>query len=363
MTKETEFRKSFEADVPPHLQEDVLQRIVEAAWEGRDGEGMSLDVTRSNALNLTVRGTIEIEGREHEFHIRDGNNAGTEIISWNADVAPEREEAPREFVLAPSRSRAGSVRGGAEAAALLEEWSAVLKGEGEIGREIGDAARARAYDAYFAPGTGAARSHETRAARRGYEILERGEAVPIRRALLARVLVLDMLGSHAANDLSHHDQVLAWFATATEAHPAAILRRRILDDMAASFSDQGPEDLLAELRAEGWRLAPPVHAVRGLERRVTGCVTARPVPGFDPATLPADPVKEMFRALDPDLIRDVRVNAERAAVEILEGEVRRMTRERDLRISAPCRDRLAGIGYEAEISPVTEPEPDGTPEP
>ena len=71
---------AFQRDVPARLQDDVMQRICEAAW-GSTVEGVTIiDSEQRDVLNVEASGTVMVEGVERWFHIRDGNNAGTELI-------------------------------------------------------------------------------------------------------------------------------------------------------------------------------------------------------------------------------------------------------------------------------------------
>lgn len=98
--------EGFTRDVPAEAQEEVLQRIVELAWSGERSSGDGVEICsldQINALNIDFNGTILIDGREHEFHIRDGNNAGTEILGWNEDGRFEldRNERPVPDLVGP----------------------------------------------------------------------------------------------------------------------------------------------------------------------------------------------------------------------------------------------------------------------
>ncbi|MEP4192212.1 MAG: hypothetical protein ABJN51_14095, partial [Sneathiella sp.] len=85
-----EFAGDFDKDVPAAIQDEVLTRIVEAAWGYTEDKDISIiDVESSDVLNMEVTGTIMIDGVEHSFHIRDGNNNGTEIVAWNAELEIE----------------------------------------------------------------------------------------------------------------------------------------------------------------------------------------------------------------------------------------------------------------------------------
>jgi hypothetical protein len=250
-----EFVGDFDKDVPEHLHEDVLQRLVEAAWEvGSQDPDISIDdVAKSNALNIEFTGTILVDGIEHSFHIRDGNNAGTEILSWNGDAAIHRED-PIVTTLVPQQGIIGDAIHRGHAARLLQDWDAALDPSTGTGASLSQLPGAAAYDAYFAPGTGASRSHHEKARAAGYEIEEMAVATRIRAELLgAAFLPCPVVGRRSCGTGAP-----PWFRGPTSALPATM--------SSPPWRHAGPRSRCRTIRRLCWR-------------QVTGCSRA---PGLSP---------------------------------------------------------------------------------
>jgi len=79
--------------------ESALERIADAMWNGRQGEGIVfLDVHQHNACNHTLSGTIDVAGVVHGFIIESGDWNGTVVLGWGdpEDVGTYQEPAPGE---------------------------------------------------------------------------------------------------------------------------------------------------------------------------------------------------------------------------------------------------------------------------
>lgn len=97
---------AFETTIPTELQEDLLQRIEECAWGFTTNPEIEItDVEKRNVLNIEYTGVVRLMGQEHRFHIRSGDAAGTEILSWNGDTEIDRDPGP-VMTLAPLHRRA-----------------------------------------------------------------------------------------------------------------------------------------------------------------------------------------------------------------------------------------------------------------
>lgn len=367
MSAAPEFEGDFEKDVPAHLQEQVMERICESYYGGKDWEGVTItDVFKRNVTNATISGVVEIEGREHDFIIDDGDDNGTVIREWNTGRTYEPE--PREsLVVAPRFVSAG---GAAEARTMLEEWRAVIDGTSEVGKEIGEAARKYAYDSFFAPGTGAAKTHDDKARAHGYEVVEESVAVDRRKALLDQIHVLepnrliasgrlkDRPAEIAITERSSAEILSFWLEKDVPGSPIAALRNSILSRVAKAGRDAPAVEDHIVMEAEGFRFVTPGQAVRTMAGLAADLFRLEEVEGFDPATLPKNPVAELFRALDPSLVSDTRVNPHHWASRVLDSEFRRMGRDRNLEISETAQASLAEVGFRLVPKSLDAPEAD-----
>lgn len=69
-------QEAFEASVPTHLQEDVMQMIAEAASGWSEHASVTiLERDRHDAINVTAHGIVTVEGVEHRFIVDDDNPA------------------------------------------------------------------------------------------------------------------------------------------------------------------------------------------------------------------------------------------------------------------------------------------------
>lgn len=147
---ESGFFGDFGKDVPEDQQEDVLQRVVEAIWseEGRYDGAVIIGMEELNVLNREAEGSIVIDGREHYFHVRDGDRAGTEILAWNSGEGLRPEPADPK-ALVPFQSRVSEALASGQARKFLEQWNADLTPGSERGDALHDLVSNAAYDAFF----------------------------------------------------------------------------------------------------------------------------------------------------------------------------------------------------------------------
>lgn len=344
----------FDSDVPEHLREDILQRLVEVAWDvGTEDPDISIDdLEKRNALNIEFTGTILVEGIEHSFHIRDGNNAGTEILSWNGDAAIHRE-VPIVTTLVPQQSSIGDAIFRGQAAGLLKDWDAALDPSTETGARLSRLPGAAAYDAFFAPGTGASRTHHQKARAAGYEIEEFSVAIRVRAELLRAAFPVCPV---RRQDVEAAGVLRDWSAALAPGSVVGQLRDRVIAAMAArGASRPGPDDQ-APLLAEGYQLQtrPYAFSLRsGLTRKL---LSLEGLEGFDPADLPENPIATLFQRLDPALVSDTRVNPDLAGRELLDAVASKMARAASLDMPPGTQDQAAKIGF--RIVNLADPEPD-----
>jgi hypothetical protein len=349
---------SFETAIPTELQEDLLQRIEECAWGfTTDPEIEITDVEKRNVLNIEYTGVVTIGGAEHRFHIRSGDAAGTEILSWNGDTEISREAGP-VMILAPTRAAAGDAIYRGQAAQLLRDWAEALDPNTGTGKRLSGLPAAAAYDAFFAPGTGASRAHHTKAWEAGYEIVERDDAVRVRRDLLfaAHPIAPILTDQDPLEALRGWDAALD--ASTVVGHLVMLRRAQILDD-AARRGDSGPNgEEETRMREAGFAFRTPAEALRIRARLTRTLLSLEEVPGFDPSGLPENPVAVLFNRLDPALAPDVRVRPEVEGRRLLDAIAERMARDRSLTLPDWAGERAAEIGFRVLNRAEPEPEPD-----
>lgn len=349
---------SFEAAIPAPLQDDLLQRIEECAWEfTTDPDIEIIDVEKRNALNIEYTGVVQFMGQEHRFHIRSGDAAGTEIISWNADTDISREAGP-VMTLVPTRAAVGDAIYRGQAAQMLQDWGEALDPNTESGKRLARLPASAAHDAFFAPGTGASRSHHATARAAGYEIEESSVAVRVRRDLLfAAHPIAPIIADQDPIEL-----LRGWAAaldgTTVFGHLVMHRRAQILSEV-ASRGDVAPNGVeTGRMREAGFAFTSPAEALRLRARPTRSLLSLEPIDGFDPATLPENPVAVLFNRLDPSLAPDVRVRPEREGPRLLDAVAQTMARDRTLTLPDWADARAAEIGLEIRNQDETEPEPD-----
>jgi len=350
---ETGFAGVFEKDVAKDLQDDTLQRIVEVAWGYAEDADVTIeDVEQINALNIEITGTIEINGQEHSFHIKDGNNNGTEILSWNGDAAIHRE--PRDLLtLIPDGNAVTAAIRYNRAEAFLEGWEEDKAGKGEHGDALARLPSAQAYDSFFAPGTGSARYHQDKAAAYEYQIGVESDAFPIRKKLIGSIFKplpviceddTALKEADPAEVLSDWDQLKDTNTDTGRAIDEA------MDAMAARMAGNlvlHPTDEEAEaFRGLGAVLArrPAEVALRGL--LWSRMISFEPIEGFDPKDLPENPIAELFKVFDSEMVSSTKVNPVLEIADLTEQFVSKMSRGSSDTVDQAWYDAAARVGYQ-----------------
>lgn len=351
------FSGDFGKDVPMALQDDTLQRIVEVAWGYSEDAEISIDdIEQLNALNIEITGTITIAGQEHSFHIKDGNNNGTEILSWNADVAIRRDVAdPLSLIPMTSDVRAAVNYNRGEA--FLEGWERDKSGTGDHGEALSKLPSAQAYDAFFAPGTGVGRHYRDKAAKFGYQIGHESDALAVRKTLIASVFKALPSVSRDATALSEADpaELLASWAVLQDpdSKVGASIKgelTRMTERMSRDLKlepTKGELEALAELGA--------VPARRGAEVALRGLLWSRmisfePIEGFDRLDLPENPIAELFKVFDSEMVGCTKVIPEREIAHFSEALVSKMSRGELNAVDDAWFDAAARVGYRLVVN-------------
>ena len=356
----------FDTVVPADQADNILTRITEAAWDpDGDHPGISaLDVMQRNVTNLEATGIIEIDGVEHSFHIADGNNNGTEILGWNQDAEIDRTP-PIPAALVPHRDRTQQAVLAGRAAQLLEQWNADLVPGTERGDALHDLLSKRAYDRFFAPG------------RRGIDFDGIADA--------HGYVIEDEPTARAARKILHfHAQVPAPTSASTDGEtPLETLRRwnDALDtgtDLGAGIDEirkasarrlsktretaASPEEGRA-LQDLGFRFVAPGVARQARLKMLLEVHSIEAVEHFDPATLPENPVAELFHALDPGLVRTTKVDPLWEASRVVVQACDTLSWGTQIDLPQDTHASLARYGYrvkgpatEIEDAPVYEPD-------
>lgn len=348
----------FDAQVPRERQADVLESLNEAAW-GAEIEGIHIiDRLQHNVLNIEVTGTIEIDGVERWFHLESGDWNGTRLLGW--EDGPGISHEPREaMTLVPRGNAVSDAIATGQAAIFLHQWDRALDPRDAEGRTLSGLPAAAAYDAFFAPGTGAARSHHEKAARGGYDIALEGEALALRRQLLGAMLALAPLRGSGQGPQDAALRLAQWDSMPTQAQEVL---ETVVREMAATGRRVLQPGDSAPLRALGLEILP---CSRALERRaalVRATLSLEPIAGFDPATLPQDPFAGLLKALDPALVSGTRVNPVREGQRLLEIAAREIALLPRLEIPAHYAQRAESLGYRLNMALPPAPEED-SPEP
>lgn len=348
----------FDAQVPRERQGDILEALNEAAWGG-EVEGVHIiDRQEHNALNIEVTGTIEIDGVERWFHLESGDWNGTRILGWEDGPGISRE--PREaMTLVPRANAVSEAIATGQAALFLHRWDRALDPRDAEGRTLSALPAAAVYDAFFAPGTGAARTHHDKAALAGYDIAPEGEALALRRQLLRAMLALAPI--HASGQ-GPQDAALRLAQWDNAPRQAQEVLAEVVGEMAATGRRVlQPEDS-APLRALGLEILPRSHA---LERRATlvrATLSLEGIAGFHARNLPEDPFAGLLKALDPALVSGTRVNPVLEGQRLLEIAAREIALLPRLEIPAHHAGRAEALGYRLVMAAPPSPEED-SPEP
>ncbi|WP_411839638.1 hypothetical protein [Paracoccus sp. ME4] len=344
---------AFWRDVPEAVREDVLQRIVELAWSGERSSGDGVEICsldEINALNIDFNGTILIDGREHEFHIRDGNNAGTEILGWNEDGRFEldRNERPVRALVPDTPAEVSEAIGSRRAGVLLRRWDADLDPATERGRALHDLPSRQAYDAFFDPGP---KPHFDRIARRfGYRISDREEELVIRRRLHEAELRFAPVAPWPRTDPAEAAETYRrWAELETDEGQASILRRRVAARLAETRGGHVAAEENRELAAMGFRFVSPSEEPIIWSLGLAPHLEPEVEEGFDPADLPEDPVRglfaDFFRHTGENPSMDRRVDPIREASRIMSVALIEMGRDRTLEFPERHAVSLERVGY------------------
>lgn len=363
----------FEKDVPEHLRSETMERISEAAW-GHPVEGVTIiDSEKRNVTNVEATGTILINGVERWFHVRDGDMAGTELVGWeNAGPADGIERhVPEKTTLVPLRGNVSDAISRGTAHAFLARWDLDLVATDERGAKLSKLPGSAAYDAFFSPNPAHARSHHAIAREHGYEIAGESEAVRMRRQLMGAILSFapaDNVTLRNGSDRVRLAEILRGWEEAADPDTeigAAVkaLMDEALDRMAAgSVSDRYPTvDETRRMKDLGY-LFCDVRTERAVRYAlVRPILSVEPIEGFDPETLPENPLAAMFKALDPSLVSSTRVNPEHEAGKMLDWLANGMAKQVKPEVPESYQESAERIGYRIIFGKdaAAEPEPEG----
>jgi hypothetical protein len=172
---------AFEASVPAHLQDDVMQMIAEAAAGWSEHASVTiLDRDRMDAINVRAHGIVTVEGTEYRFILRDGNNDGTVLEDWDGDAVFEHHK-PTVYALQPARHLIDSAVMAGRGPFLLMKWDAMLSNH----RDIAEIPRKYAYDRYVQPGVVSERHYREAAAKHHFVLVDEETAAETRTQLAA----------------------------------------------------------------------------------------------------------------------------------------------------------------------------------
>lgn len=346
---------TFERDVPEHLQDDVMQRICEAAWGAQTVGVTIIDCEKRDVLNLEASGTIIIEGVERWFHIRDGNNSGTELIGWEeSGVGIQREHAEAK-TLVPFPGAVDHAIFQGRAAAFLEEWDNDLDPLTGRGARLSRLPAAAAYDAFFAPGSLASRTHHETAMEAGYTIDEASEAARMRSRLISASMTFapyrERIIESRSTEQSGSETLRLWEEALDQGNATGARLRGLLDSVIARLAADPSRNRFptseehGSFAAEGYVLCSVATARRLREELLKPLLSLEPVDGFDPAELPENPFLELLHGLDPSLVRSTKVNPQGEGERLLDTVARRLAREPGLVVSEAEQAAAARIGF------------------
>lgn len=172
-------QQAFEASVPAHLQDDVMQMIAEAAGGWCEHAAVKiLERDRMDAINVRAHGIVTVEGTEHRFIIRDGNWDGTVLEDWNGDEVFEHHK-PTVYALQPEARLIDEAIQSGKGPFLLMKWDAMLSNH----RDIADIPRKYAYDRYVQPGIVSERHYREAAAKHHFVLVDEETAQETRKRL------------------------------------------------------------------------------------------------------------------------------------------------------------------------------------
>lgn len=178
---ETAAEQAFAAAVPEHLQQEIRERMCEAAHSERAAfQGIHI-INRDwlNVINVRVSGTIEIESVEHWFILESGDCAGDVLRAW--DEVGEKEFAPYQptrYVLAPTENIVGEAILAGRGPFLIAKWDAIAT-RADVAKIPAD----YAYDRFFQPGGQIEGHYRDAAAKFGFRLVDEEHAAEIRARL------------------------------------------------------------------------------------------------------------------------------------------------------------------------------------
>lgn len=173
-------QKAFEATVPAHLQEDVMQMIAEAAGGWCDHSSVTiLDRDRHDAINVTAHGIVMVEGVEHRFIVDDGNWNGTVLRDWDGDMVFEHHR-PTVYALQPEARLIDQAIMSGKGPFLLMKWDAMLRHA-----DIASIPGKYAYDRMMQPGGLIEDHYRKAAAKHHFVIVDEETAQETRKTLSA----------------------------------------------------------------------------------------------------------------------------------------------------------------------------------
>lgn len=173
-------QQAFEATVPAHLQEDVMQMIAEAAGGWCNHSSVTiLDRDRHDAINVTAHGIVMVEGVEHRFIVDDGNWNGTVLRDWDGDMVFEHHR-PTVYALQPEARLIDQAIMSGKGPFLLMKWDAMLRHA-----DIASIPGKYAYDRMMQPGGLIEDHYRKAAAKHHFVIVDEETAQETRKTLSA----------------------------------------------------------------------------------------------------------------------------------------------------------------------------------
>jgi hypothetical protein len=365
----------FDRDIPKEDQDNVMECIVEAAHDPENKAEVVtfIDTVQLNITNVEAEGVIELNGVEHTFHIRSGDCNGTELLGWNDDSEIDHSP-PIPRALVPHRNRIMAAIADNQALAFIQAWDRDLQPGNERGDVLHHLVSKQAYDAFFDPRPSAHR-YDKIANEYGYEILDGPDEKRVRTLLYFHASTL--IPTHDfLKDKPPIEALQAWNDALKnseckgikpgeqkhEVFEARVAAARTLANTAPDRHGVRPStpraDDLMKMRAFGFDLVRPGIAFQKRHELLLKCFKLEPIEGFDPETLPENPVAGLFKVFDPELVSDTKVNPLYEASECVFYACRNMARGQELELPEHVHERLATYGFRApRIDQVPEHEP------
>lgn len=161
----------FCADIPAHLQEDVMTMIAESAQYDAGHDCVTiLERDRLDSINVKAHGIIEVDGEEYTFIVRDGNWDGTVLEAWNEDKTFEPFHRI-QWSLQPRRDIIARAIVEGRGLFLIAKWDALLS-KPDVSEIVGK----YTYDRMMQPGNLIEGHYREKAAAAGFEIVSKETA-------------------------------------------------------------------------------------------------------------------------------------------------------------------------------------------